>query len=308
MSSGNNPLVSIVIPVYNGANYLSEAIDSALAQSYQNCEVLVINDGSGDGGATETIALSYGNRIRYIYKENGGVASALNKGIEMMRGDYFSWLSHDDLYTPDKVQNAINALHNVPGPTRTIIVCDLDLIDASGKTIFRPVRNTIRGFYSGREVFMRFLEGLRFGGCNMLIPRDLFKLYGDFRDLKTMQDVECWIRFMLNDCAFLFTEDRSVKTRIHDEQDGQRLRHLVAGERNLLGKIMTDHLTKLNADNGLWKALLKHEIMEGNKDSVATILQTTGKSYWTTRLKFGPYFYLLRSVKKVYYKIMIYKN
>ena len=75
MSTTSQPLVSIVIPVYNGSNYLAEAIDSALAQTYPHCEVVVINDGSADGGATEAVALQYGHRIRYFAKENGGVAS-----------------------------------------------------------------------------------------------------------------------------------------------------------------------------------------------------------------------------------------
>ncbi len=106
----SEPLVSIVIPVYNGANYVAEAIDSALAQTYSRIEVLVINDGSNDNNATRDIALSYGERIRYIEKENGGVASALNRGIKEMNGDYFSWLSHDDLYFPQKVQTQVDFL------------------------------------------------------------------------------------------------------------------------------------------------------------------------------------------------------
>ena len=82
---------------------MREAIDSALAQTYPDFEVIVVNDGSDDGGMTERIALSYGTRINYCYKENGGVASALNVGILMMSGDLFSWLSHDDVYYPEKV-------------------------------------------------------------------------------------------------------------------------------------------------------------------------------------------------------------
>lgn len=97
------PLVSIIIPVYNGSNYLEESINSALAQTYRNIEVIVVNDGSTDGGATERIALSYGDRIRYFYKENGGVSTALNLGLEKMKGEWFSWLSHDDLYLPEKL-------------------------------------------------------------------------------------------------------------------------------------------------------------------------------------------------------------
>ena len=63
-----NPKVSIVIPVYNGANYLREAIDSALAQTYPHLEVIVVNDGSNDGGKTREVALSFGDRIRYFEK------------------------------------------------------------------------------------------------------------------------------------------------------------------------------------------------------------------------------------------------
>ena len=82
-----NPLVSIVIPVYNGAEYMREAIDSALAQTYKNIEVIVVNDGSKDN--TDEIARSYGEKIRYFKKENGGVSTALNLAIQNMQGEYF---------------------------------------------------------------------------------------------------------------------------------------------------------------------------------------------------------------------------
>ena len=105
-----NPLVSIVIPVYNGANFMREAIDSALNQTYKNIEIIVVNDGSTDDGETEKIALSYGDKIRYFKKENGGCASALNFGISKMQGEWFSWLSHDDVYYPEKIQSAIDTI------------------------------------------------------------------------------------------------------------------------------------------------------------------------------------------------------
>ena len=113
----DKPLVSIIIPVYNGSNYMREAIDSALAQTYENFEVIVVNDGSTDGGKTERIALSYGNRIRYYHKENGGVATAMNFGIHEMKGEYFSWLSHDDIFYPDKIKIQMEAIRESGNPT-----------------------------------------------------------------------------------------------------------------------------------------------------------------------------------------------
>ena len=68
----------------------------------------MINDGSTDH--TEAIAKSYGDKIRYFYKENGGVSTALNLGIENMEGEYFAWLSHDDVYYPEKIEKQLHAL------------------------------------------------------------------------------------------------------------------------------------------------------------------------------------------------------
>src|SRR5574344_1270331 len=104
----DNSKVSIVIPVYNGSNYLKQAIDSAINQTYKNIEIIVVNDGSNDDEATEKIALSYGDKIKYYKKVNGGVASALNLALKNMTGKYFSWLSHDDLYYANKIEKQIN--------------------------------------------------------------------------------------------------------------------------------------------------------------------------------------------------------
>ncbi len=123
-SSEFSPLVTIVIPVYNGGDYLNESIQSALSQTYKNIEVIVVNDGSTDSGVTRNIALSYGDKISYYEKENGGVSSALNLGIKKMNGQYFSWLSHDDLYSSEKIEKQLTYALNSHDKSDVIVYSD----------------------------------------------------------------------------------------------------------------------------------------------------------------------------------------
>jgi glycosyltransferase involved in cell wall biosynthesis len=105
-------LVSIVIPIYNGENYLREAIESVLAQTYANYELIVVDDGSTD--RTPSIAQSYGSRLTYVYQQNGGAASAFNHGLRRAQGKYIAWLSHDDIYLPQKLERQVELLEAQP--------------------------------------------------------------------------------------------------------------------------------------------------------------------------------------------------
>ena len=207
-----HPLVSIVIPVYNGATYMREAIDSALAQTYPNIEILVVNDGSTDD--TREIALSYGDRIRYFEKENGGVSTALNLGIREMEGAYFSWLSHDDVYYPDKIQAEIEALH-VCGDVNMAVYCDWDLWYMPSGTI----QHTSFG-YSNRYMeigIFPVLHGMLYG-CTLLIPKNYFLQYGLFDEtLKAAQDNMKWYE-MFHDKRIVYIPRSLLKERRHDKQ------------------------------------------------------------------------------------------
>ena len=190
-----NPLVSIVIPVYNGANYLREAIDSALAQTYKNIEIIVVNDGSNDNGETEKIALSYGNKIRYFSKENGGTSTALNLGINNMKGEYFSWLSHDDQYYPDKIKMQVNTLADLADKT-TIIMSDLDGIDENYNSIYKTNYLTHIKNYPPREYSnIHPIIYNQTHGCTLLISRICFDVVGLFdENERVAQDFEFFYR------------------------------------------------------------------------------------------------------------------
>lgn len=235
--NGFNPEVSIVIPVYNGANYLREAIDSALAQTYSNCEILVINDGSADNGATRDIALSYGNRIRYFEKKNGGVASALNLGIREMRGEYFSWLSHDDVYYPEKVAVQIERLRSLANKP-VILYSDYDLIDETSQFI----RSVIHDGFKPDLFCVALLKSLPLHGCDALVPKKCFERVGLFNEsLRTTNDYDMWFR-LAQHYEFVHIPERLIQGRNHAERDSVKKRPIQVKEINDLNIWMLDNI------------------------------------------------------------------
>jgi glycosyltransferase involved in cell wall biosynthesis len=163
-----NPKVSIVIPVYNGSNYLPQAIDSALAQNYNNFEVILINDGSKDDKKSEQIALSYGDKILYYFQENKGVASAWNKGVSLATGKYISFLSHDDLYTPDKISSQIQLINDF-NDINTIIYSNWAIIDENNNKI----QDINLPNLTNNKIYLYYLINRSMHGCSLLIHKDL---------------------------------------------------------------------------------------------------------------------------------------
>ncbi len=109
----SRPLVSVIIPVYNGERYLAEAIDSAIAQDYRPLEILVIDDGSTDGSAR--IARSYGPPVTCLTKAHSGLAATRNFGVAVARGELLAFLDSDDVWLPGKLTRQVQALLADPG-------------------------------------------------------------------------------------------------------------------------------------------------------------------------------------------------
>ncbi len=226
------PKVSIVIPAYNAANYLAEAVDSALAQSYSNIEIIVVNDGSKDNGATAEVARRYGDKIRYIEKENGGSSSALNTGIRNMTGEWFSWLSHDDLYYPGKLEEEIRCLNQLieSGVSDEFIHKHLffgaaDLIDGDGKIIRKESQRNIQKTNAKINCPQGTLNLIAiptqdgFHGCSCLIHRRAFEDIGMFdENLRLLNDMDLWFRFYSSGYVVHFVPKVLVAGRVHAKQ------------------------------------------------------------------------------------------
>lgn len=100
--------VSVVIPAYNKAKDTVGVVESVLNQTYKNIEIIVVDDGSSDN--TRQLLCDYSDRIRYIYKDNGGACSARNVGIRLASGEYIGLLDCDDLYLPEKIELSVKFL------------------------------------------------------------------------------------------------------------------------------------------------------------------------------------------------------
>ena len=108
----NQPLVSVIIPVHNGQEYLAEAVESIRKQNYELLEIIIIDDGSTDN--TEKIARGLGPDIHYLFQQNAGPASARNTGIVASRGEIIAFLDSDDFWPPDRLTVAIRYLEQHP--------------------------------------------------------------------------------------------------------------------------------------------------------------------------------------------------
>lgn len=105
-------LVSTIIPVYNGAEYLGEAIESVLSQETGPFELIVVDDGSTDN--TPAVANQYANRLRYIRKEHSGISQTMNHGVMAAGGEFLAFLDADDYWLPGKLENQLQALREEP--------------------------------------------------------------------------------------------------------------------------------------------------------------------------------------------------
>lgn len=127
----SEPTVSVILPVYNGENYLRLSVESVLGQTFRDFELIVIDDGSKD--STPEIARSYGERLRYVRQENTGVAGAFNHGLRLAAGRYISWLSHDDVFLPAKLEKQVGAISQAATPS--VCYTDVQMIGPEGNII-----------------------------------------------------------------------------------------------------------------------------------------------------------------------------
>jgi glycosyltransferase involved in cell wall biosynthesis len=201
-------LISVIIPTYNSERFVTEAIDSVLAQTFKDFEILVIDDGSTD--ETESLMRRYDAPVRYIRQENGGVAVARNRGIEESRGKYIAFLDADDTWFPEKLERQLRSLEASAGHRAcysAFLVVDADLKELG---ISRSAR-------FGLAIEDLLLRGNVIGSiCTVLCERSLFETAGGFDpDLSQCADWDMWVR-LAELTEFIYLDEPLVTYRQHD--------------------------------------------------------------------------------------------
>lgn len=301
------PLVSIIIPVYNGSNYVGEAIESALAQTYPNIEIIVVNDGSNDNGQTESVVLSYRDKIRYFSKPNGGVSSALNFGISVMSGVYFSWLSHDDKYNETKIETQVNLLRKY-GDRRVIALCEARFIDCNSELLTHQCKDR----FAKEEEYIEWSCALidlfkrgTFSGCGFLICKQYLDECGFFDEkLRFCQDTLMWAKLLLSGCSIVYSRNIGVLSRVHTNQQTHKSRHLLAHDSAKIAEYIVPDMVKTEQNLALYY-FARRNIVQGNSEA-ARICMEAGKTTGIQNLKlfmFSGFAKIRPVIRKVYYAI-----
>ena len=198
-------LVSVIIPIYRVEKYIAATVESVLAQTYKNFELLIVDDGSPDK-SVEICQQFTDSRIRIIRQENRGVAAARNTGIRHAKGDYLAFLDADDIWLPEKLEKHVEHLNN--SPTVGVSFCRSAFIDQAGKRLgiyqitklqeITPLDILCRtpvGNGSVPVIRRQTLEDIAFVD-NLYGTAEKF-YFDDDRLLHPSEDVECWLRIMM---------------------------------------------------------------------------------------------------------------
>ena len=172
-ASTRTPRVSVVIPSYNYGRYLAAAIESVLAQTYSNVEVIVVDDGSTDDSAE--VLRRYGDRLRCLRQPNGGVSAARNHGIRESSGEFIAFLDADDLWHPEKLERQLPLFKN---PRVGMVHCGVQYVDAEGRPLGTRISD-LRGRVLRRMALLRG-AGLLGPGSSMVIRRECLDCVGLF--------------------------------------------------------------------------------------------------------------------------------
>ncbi len=234
-------LVSIITPTYNRAHYLKYAIDSVLAQTYTEFELIIIDDGSTDATATLVEPYLSDSRFKYIKTSNQGQALARNTGLEHAKGEYISFLDSDDRWFADKLEKSVNTLKN--NSQFDILYADRLTIDGVGEGSVTSSYNIKR--YSGR-ISKYLLRDNCVSFSTTLVRHMCFDEMGGFNpEDRLNEDYDLWLRFSTQ-YQFYYLRDNLSFYRVSDGQVSDNAEDRLLANEALLNEFIAKHVNLLS--------------------------------------------------------------
>ena len=225
--------ISVIIPVFNGEKTIQETIDSILNQTFQNIELIIINDGSTDS-TVQIINNISDSRIKLFSYANGGLSTSRNRGISLAQGEYISFIDADDLWTPDKLESQWQALQE--NPQADVAYSWTDYIDESSNFLKSGRRIKANGDAFSKLLLFNFLDN----GSNPLIRQKALEKVGDFdRSICTAGDKDMWLRLAAN-YNFVCVEKPQILYRISTNSMSTNLKRQEAASLKVLERAFSN--------------------------------------------------------------------
>jgi glycosyltransferase involved in cell wall biosynthesis len=210
--------VSVIIPTYNRSAFLKEAIDSVLAQTYKNFELIVVDDGSTDN--TREILSIYKDKISAIFAVHGGPSSARNLGIKSSRGEFIAFLDSDDLWMPKKLEKQIKFIKHNPG----VSICQTEEIWVRNDVRVNPRKKHKK--FSG-WIFEMCLPLCIVSPSSVILHRTVFDKVGLFDEtMPACEDYDLWLRISPFYQIHLIEENLIIKRGGHSDQQSKAVASL----------------------------------------------------------------------------------
>lgn len=233
------PKVSVITPLYNGEKYIEKAIDSILSQTYKNLESIVIDDGSTDnsGGLVKD---KFGDKIRYSYQENKGAATAVNKGISLIQGDYIAFCDQDDLWLPEKLEKQVKFLE--ANQNVGLVYSDAFLAEDGRLTRKTWLQSRkVKPCSGGKEQCLTFLFSKNFipAPLTVLMKRSVIDRAGLLNEnFSATYDYEYWFRILEAGIQIAFLDECLAVWNSHAGQGSRRIRKMKLDQLKILREFL----------------------------------------------------------------------
>ncbi|MDF2569221.1 MAG: glycosyl transferase [Sporomusa sp.] len=232
--------IDVIIPVFNGERYISEALKSVADQTYKPNRIIVVDDGSTDDTAKETHQCSkeFHVPITYLYKSNGGHSSARNMGIAASDSDFIAFLDADDLWDKYKLEAQISVFHQTSFPNLGVVYSDITVIDGQGAMVSQYDGYRLNPQLRG-DIFQSLISGnlISSSASGVLIRRNCFEQVGVFDEtLPTSEDWDMWLR-LAEQYEFDYVNDKLVKIRCHTSNTSKKRYLMIKGRIMVLNKL-----------------------------------------------------------------------